>query len=41
MNNDDSIRRWTMTGGAVVMMVIGIGITWGGAALCLLKAMKR
>ncbi|MFK4766205.1 MetS family NSS transporter small subunit [Desulfobaculum sp. SPO524] len=30
-----------MTTGAIIMMVIGLGITWGGAALCLKKAMKK
>lgn len=30
-----------MSGGAIVMMIIGFGITWGGAALCLTRAMKR
>ncbi|MBU1002637.1 MAG: MetS family NSS transporter small subunit [Proteobacteria bacterium] len=30
-----------MTTEAIIMMIIGIGITWGGAALCLLKALKR
>ncbi|MGR7921319.1 hypothetical protein CGX12_08485 [Zobellella denitrificans] len=27
-----------MTTGAIVMMVIGLGITWGGAALCIYRA---
>jgi len=30
-----------MSAAAIVMMIIGFGITWGGAALCLAKAMKR
>lgn len=30
-----------MTIGAIVMMIIGFGITWGGAAVCLSKAMGR
>ncbi|WP_126379936.1 MetS family NSS transporter small subunit [Desulfovibrio ferrophilus] len=30
-----------MSTGAIVMMIIGLGITWGGAALCMLKAMKK
>lgn len=30
-----------MTGGAILMMIIGFGITWGGAAVCLKRAMKR
>ncbi|MCC4265757.1 MetS family NSS transporter small subunit [Oceanimonas baumannii] len=29
-----------MTLGAVIMMIIGLGITWGGAALCIRLAMK-
>lgn len=29
-----------MTTGAIIMMVIGLGITWGGAALCIRRAMK-
>ncbi len=29
-----------MTTGAIFMMVFGLGITWGGAALCIRKAMK-
>ncbi len=29
-----------MTTGAIIMMVLGLGITWGGAALCIRKAMK-
>ncbi|WP_375058323.1 MetS family NSS transporter small subunit [Zobellella sp. DQSA1] len=27
-----------MTTGAIIMMVIGLGITWGGAALCIYRA---
>jgi hypothetical protein len=30
-----------MTTGAIIMMVIGLGITWGGAAFCIRKAMKN
>ncbi|NJB69255.1 hypothetical protein GGQ74_002952 [Desulfobaculum xiamenense] len=26
---------------ATIMMIIGLGITWGGAALCLRKAMCK
>ncbi|WP_017222420.1 MetS family NSS transporter small subunit [Moritella dasanensis] len=29
-----------MTLGAIIMMVLGLGITWGGAALCIRKAMN-
>ncbi len=29
-----------MTTGAVIMMVIGLGITWGGASLCIRKAIN-
>lgn len=30
-----------MTTGAIIMMIIGLGITWGGAALCIRKAMSN
>jgi hypothetical protein len=30
-----------MTTGAIIMIVIGFGITWGGAAFCLSKAMNK
>jgi len=30
-----------MTGSAILMMVIGLGITWGGAAICIKKAMDN
>ncbi len=26
---------------AIVMMILGLGITWGGAAVCLYLAMKK
>ncbi|MFT7682770.1 MAG: hypothetical protein ACI935_002248 [Moritella dasanensis] len=29
-----------MTLGAIVMMTLGLGITWGGAILCIRKAMN-
>lgn len=29
-----------MTAGAIIMLVFGLGITWGGAALCIRKAMN-
>lgn len=30
-----------MSGSAVVMMVFGLVVTWGGASICLSIAMKR
>ena len=30
-----------MTTGAVIMMVLGLGVTWGGAAICIKKAMDK
>lgn len=30
-----------MTTGAIIMMIIGLGITWGGAAICIKKAMTK
>ncbi|WP_139312635.1 MetS family NSS transporter small subunit [Vibrio panuliri] len=30
-----------MTTGAMIMMVIGLGITWGGAVICIKRAMNR
>ncbi|WP_458735071.1 MetS family NSS transporter small subunit [Zobellella taiwanensis] len=29
-----------MTTGAIIMMLIGLGITWGGAVLCIRRAMR-
>ncbi|WP_087034387.1 MetS family NSS transporter small subunit [Oceanisphaera profunda] len=29
-----------MSTGAIIMLIIGLGITWGGAALCIRLAMK-
>lgn len=29
-----------MTTGAIIMMLLGLGITWGGAALCIRRAMR-
>ncbi len=29
-----------MTGGAILMMIFGLAITWGGAAVCIHKAFK-
>ncbi|MDG3087634.1 MetS family NSS transporter small subunit [Vibrio hannami] len=28
-----------MTFGAIIMMIIGLGVTWGGAAFCIKRAM--
>ncbi|MCM0149636.1 MetS family NSS transporter small subunit [Photobacterium galatheae] len=30
-----------MTAGAIIMMLFGLGITWGGAAYCISVAMKN
>ncbi len=30
-----------MTTGAIIMMLLGLGVTWGGAAVCLSIAMKH
>ena len=30
-----------MTIGAIIMMCIGLGVTWGGAAVCLRVALKK
>lgn len=30
-----------MTTGAIIMMVFGLGITWGGAIICLRIALKN
>lgn len=30
-----------MTTSAIIMMVLGLGITWGGAAVCIKKAMDK
>lgn len=30
-----------MTTGAIIMMVLGLGVTWGGAAICIRKAMSK
>lgn len=26
---------------AIIMMIIGLGITWGGTAVCLYRVMKK
>ncbi|MCU8468181.1 MetS family NSS transporter small subunit [Vibrio vulnificus] len=30
-----------MATGAIIMMLIGLGITWGGAAICIKRAMDK
>ncbi|MGC9311263.1 MAG: MetS family NSS transporter small subunit [Sediminispirochaetaceae bacterium] len=30
-----------MTGGAIIFMIFGILVTWGGAAVCISIAMKK
>ncbi|EMI7295464.1 MetS family NSS transporter small subunit [Vibrio parahaemolyticus] len=30
-----------MTVSAIIMMVLGLGITWGGAAICIQRAMNK
>ncbi|HAS61431.1 MAG TPA: hypothetical protein DCS35_01980 [Vibrio sp.] len=30
-----------MTTSAIIMMVIGLSITWGGAVICIRRAMKK
>lgn len=30
-----------MTVSAMIMMVLGLGITWGGAAICIKRAMNK
>ncbi|ENQ8746847.1 MetS family NSS transporter small subunit [Vibrio parahaemolyticus] len=30
-----------MTVSAIMMMVLGLGITWGGAAICIKRAMNK
>ncbi len=30
-----------MTTSAIIMMIIGLGITWGGAAICIKRAMNK
>lgn len=29
-----------MSTGAIIMLIIGLGVTWGGAVLCIRLAMK-
>ncbi|HCY86607.1 MAG TPA: hypothetical protein DHV36_15845 [Desulfobacteraceae bacterium] len=30
-----------MTTSAIIMMVLGLGVTWGGAAFCISIALKK
>ncbi|MFP4257545.1 MAG: MetS family NSS transporter small subunit [Desulfovermiculus sp.] len=30
-----------MTGGAIFMMIFGLAVTWGGAAICIRLALKK
>ncbi|MBO8128734.1 MAG: MetS family NSS transporter small subunit [Peptococcaceae bacterium] len=30
-----------MSAGAVIMMIFGLAVTWGGAAICINLAMKK
>lgn len=30
-----------MEASAIIMMIVGLGITWGGAAICLKRAMNK
>ncbi|EHK7404669.1 MetS family NSS transporter small subunit [Vibrio parahaemolyticus] len=30
-----------MTVSAIIMMVLGLGITWGGATICIKRAMNK
>ncbi|MDD9302971.1 MAG: methionine/alanine import family NSS transporter small subunit [Desulfobacter sp.] len=30
-----------MTTSAIIMMVLGLGVTWGGAAVCIAIAIKK
>lgn len=30
-----------MTTGAIIMMILGLCITWGGASVCLVRAMRK
>ncbi len=30
-----------MSAGAIIMMILGLGITWGGALVCLRVAIKK
>jgi len=30
-----------MTTSAIIMMVLGLGVTWGGAAICISIAIKK
>ena len=30
-----------MTSGALIMMIFGLGVTWGGALVCMSLALKK
>jgi len=30
-----------MSSGSIVMMIIGLAVTWGGAAVCIANALKK
>lgn len=30
-----------MTVGSIIMMLLGLAVTWGGAAICISRAMKK
>jgi hypothetical protein len=30
-----------MSGGAIFMMIFGLAVTWGGAAICIIYALKK
>lgn len=30
-----------MTVGSIIMMIFGLAVTWGGAAICISRAMKK
>ncbi|HMB32153.1 MAG TPA: MetS family NSS transporter small subunit [Desulfohalobiaceae bacterium] len=30
-----------MTVGAIIMLILGLGVTWGGAAVCLTIALRN
>ena len=37
----NKVRGQTMHTSSIVMMVIGLGFTWGGAVICLKVAMEK
>lgn len=30
-----------MSSGSIAMMIIGLAVTWGGAAVCIVNALKK